>query len=281
MEKSDKIRTNIQPTDEIRSDITASNAHPVDLGVHPTSSDQDTGAGAGRLPTVQAYGEFIYLYEHFNQALFGGELPPCIITFRRRRGNYGYFVPEWWVDKSQDRFTDEIGLNPFYFTEPFVTVAQTLGHEMAHLWQEHFGNPGRGGYHNVEWGNKMRSIGLMPSHTGAPGGRKTGDQMMDYVIEGGPFDRVCRDLIAGGFEVTWRGSIQHFVKPGSGGGGHSGDAVKSPLTSSGKRTKFTCPKCRLNAWAKSSALFDCRVCGLPMHANNTASVRALRPGAGQ
>jgi hypothetical protein len=27
----------------------------------------------------------------------------------------------------------------------------TLFHEKAHLWQHHFGNPSRTGYHNKEW----------------------------------------------------------------------------------------------------------------------------------
>lgn len=50
---------------------------------------------------------------------------------------------------------------------------QALTYEMVHLYQHHFGDPGRGRYLNKEWGNKMESIGLMPSSTGRPGGRRT------------------------------------------------------------------------------------------------------------
>ncbi|MBM5564638.1 SprT-like domain-containing protein, partial [Klebsiella quasipneumoniae] len=81
--------------------------------------------------------------------------------------------------------TDEIAMNPAYFAVcPPEEIMQTLVHEMAHLWQHHFGKPGRRGYHNKEWAERMEEIGLMPSSTGKPGGAKTGDKMADYIIEG-------------------------------------------------------------------------------------------------
>ena len=33
------------------------------------------------------------------------------------------------------------------------------------------------GYHNKEWAAKMKAIGLMPSNSGAVGGKETGQQM--------------------------------------------------------------------------------------------------------
>ncbi len=53
----------------------------------------------------------------------------------------------------------------------------TLAHEMVHLWQHHFGKPGRGRYHNKEWAEKMKSIGLQPTTTGKDDGAETGDVM--------------------------------------------------------------------------------------------------------
>ena len=52
---------------------------------------------------------------------------------------------------------------------------------MVHLWQHHRGTPGRGRYHNQEWAEKMIEIGLMPTDTGKPGGRITGDHMADPI----------------------------------------------------------------------------------------------------
>lgn len=49
----------------------------------------------------------------------------------------------------------------------------------------------------------MESIGLMPSDTGKPGGKKTGQSMADYVIPGGKFYQATQRLLASGFIVSW------------------------------------------------------------------------------
>ena len=63
----------------------------------------------------------------------------------------------------------------------------TLVHEMVHLWQEDYGNLFSSRYHNRQWAQKMEEIGLMPSSTGLPDGKKTGNRMTHYIIHGGPF----------------------------------------------------------------------------------------------
>ena len=73
---------------------------------------------------------------------------------------------------------------------------------MVHQWQAHHGTPGRGRYHNDEWADKMERIGLMPSSTGQPGGRRTGDHMADYAIEGGRFLKACKELVTEEFRIS-------------------------------------------------------------------------------
>jgi len=91
--------------------------------------------------------------------------------------------------------TDEIALNPEYFFERREgEILQTLVHEMVYLWQEHFGKPGRRGYDNPEWARKMEGIGLMPSSTGKPGGKKSGGKVGDYVIAGGCFEKITAEV---------------------------------------------------------------------------------------
>jgi hypothetical protein len=70
-------------------------------------------------------------------------------------------------------------------------------HEMVHHWQAHRGDPRRGRYHNHEWADRMEARGLMPSHTGEPGGRRVGQRVTHYIIAGGRFEQVCDDLLAG------------------------------------------------------------------------------------
>ena len=99
---------------------------------------------------------------------------------------------------------DEIAMNPSYFAIRSVEeTLSTLVHEMAHLWQFHFGKPGRRGYHNKEWGAKMDSIGLCPSNTGQIGGKRTGEKMSHYIIEGGAFHAACSQLMTEAFTLSW------------------------------------------------------------------------------
>ena len=150
-------------------------------------------------PTNETYESLLYAYDFFNQALFSGQLPPVVFTYHRQNRVMGYASFERWV-RGKDQYVDEIAINPEYFAKfPLLEICQTLAHEMVHIWQAHFGKPGRRGYHNQEWADKMKSIGLMPSSTGKPGGSKTGESMMDYVILEGRFIYACRRLIKTGF----------------------------------------------------------------------------------
>ena len=146
------------------------------------------------------YEQLATAYDWFNQHLFGGELPQCLITFQRARHARGYY----WHDAAKlrrgKRRTPEIALNPDAF--PGRTdgeVMSTLVHEMCHLWQCHFGKPGRRGYHNKQWAEKMEGVGLRPSETGQPRGKKTGERMTHYIIRRGRFETVWGDLYAQGF----------------------------------------------------------------------------------
>ena len=121
-------------------------------------------------------------YDHFNRELFGGQLPPCLITMQRHKGAYGYFSGERFASlDNPEEVTDEIALNPAHFASrtPAATLS-TLVHEMCHLWQHHFGKPSRSGYHNKEWAAKMREVGLIPIDTGQPGGKDTGQKVTHY-----------------------------------------------------------------------------------------------------
>lgn len=154
-------------------------------------------------PTIESYLPFQNAYDFFNERLFESELPACLITFQRQKRIMGYVSLERWVN-SEREYTHELAINPEYFANfPLIEICQTLCHEMVHIWQSHFGNPGRHGYHNMEWAKKMISIGLMPSSTGEPGGEIIGQPMMDYIVEDGRFKLAFDELIASGFQLTW------------------------------------------------------------------------------
>lgn len=199
----------------------------------------------GLKPTQDTYDALQSAYDHFNWALFDGKLPNCLITLQRRARTYGYFSKKKFRRRDGEQ-TDEIALNPAHFGSPPVPgILATLAHEMTHLWQAYFGVPGRGRYHNKEWAMTMKAMGLHPSRTGKEGEAITGDTMSQYVVSGGRFERSAKELVAKGFEIAWMENRQATA------------TVESAETKSGKRTKYRCPSCGLNAWAKHGAELVC------------------------
>lgn len=150
-------------------------------------------------PTLDMYAFVQAAFDHFNNELFRGELPQPMLSFQRDKSICGYFSPRRWTDNN-GHSVHEIALNPMYFiTHKPLELMQTIVHEMCHLWQHEFGNPGRIAYHNKEWADKMESIGLMPSSTGKPGGKRVGQRISDYPIPRGLFYRACVSFASAGY----------------------------------------------------------------------------------
>jgi hypothetical protein len=92
----------------------------------------------------------------------------------------------------------------------------------------------------------------MPSDTGAPGGKQTGQRVSHYVIEGGPFDRTAEALLATGFCLNWQSVVV--------------EREQERVAKAQSKTKYTCPSCGQNAWAKPDAALLCGTCEEPMEA---------------
>ncbi len=215
----------------------------------------------GLKPTRDTYDAFQHAYDHFNWMLFEAELPNCLITLQRKGRTYGYFHRKRFA-REDGKICDEIALNPAHFrSRSAEEVLSTLVHEMTHLWQFHFGTPGRGRYHNRQWAEKMKSLGLHPSDTGSPGGRELGDRVSHYIMDGGSFARAADELIESGFVIEWREPLARPAKihpsGASGAGGSAAPIHPSRSSKEGKRIKYSCPACGLNAWAKHDALLVC------------------------
>lgn len=222
-------------------------------------------------PTTQAYAELQAAFVHYNDALFDGKLPFCLITMQREKRTYGYFSAGRFLHRQDKSRTDEIAMNPSYFgVVPLLEILQTLVHEMAHSWQHHFGDPGRRSYHNKEWGAKMEAIGLMPSSTGKPGGAKTGEKMADYPIAGGRFMLATDALLTTDFKISWvdrftphTGIAALLVGPEGGQDDESEDgelaSLLSPMPAGSRsnREKYRCPTCNAQAWGKPGLSLLC------------------------
>jgi predicted SprT family Zn-dependent metalloprotease len=202
-------------------------------------------------PTKETYERLQQAHEHFNKALFGGTLPNALITFQRRKGSFGYFAGARFQNDTGQQ-ADEIALNPMHFaSRSQKDILGTLVHEMAHQWQRHWGQPGRGRYHKREWAEKMKAIGLQPSDTGVEGGKETGETLGHYIISGGPFDVAAARLLGKGFALTWKDAPELSDQA-------TGESAAEPATpKSGKRVRYCCPDCDLKAWAKHDVRLLC------------------------
>lgn len=74
-------------------------------------------------PTATTYEELRRAFDFFNDKLFDGSLPPCLLTLQREKRTYGYFSAGRFGTRRGDT-TDEIALNPEYFA--VVPVIETL-----------------------------------------------------------------------------------------------------------------------------------------------------------
>ena len=134
----------------------------------------------------------------------------------------------------------------------------------------------------------MERIGLIPSDTGQPGGKRVGESMSHYIEDGGPFDKACKELLTTEFKLSWLDRFPpHKPTPptptGADGKGYvdDGDDDDEGYSDNGElddeitqalslvnpppdtpvnksnRTKYTCPKCHTNVWGKPGLILYC------------------------
>lgn len=194
------------------------------------------------------YRTFAQALEYMNRELFAGELPAVLITLQRRSHALGYYHHEAFADRSRaDERVSEIALNPDHFAhQTDAEILATLAHELAHLWQFTYGRPSRNGYHNAEWAGKMRAIGLEPKRAdGKPG--VTGQKMCHAITTGGRFDQAAARFLAGS-RLQWQARAE------------TAEETQKKEKKTASKTKFTCPSCGQNAWAKPGAALMCLPC---------------------
>jgi hypothetical protein len=231
----------------------------------PPSSPSNGSGKAGKLkPTREQFNAYRGAFRHFNKELFEGQLPEVILNFSRHAKSLGFFSPNRWVAMDDATTTHEITLNPDHLLDRTAReTASTLVHELCHLWRHLNGKPPRKGYHDRQWAQRMKDLGLHPSSTGQPGGAEVGEKMTHYIVDGGPFDQAFAKL-PDAHLLPWRSSaFAHNGKPCPTNGG-DGDSDKSdpppPKKQDPSKCKYTCPGCGANVWGKGGLLLDCRAC---------------------
>ena len=223
-------------------------------------------------PTQETYAELQQAFDVFNDELFDGKLPACLFTLQREKKTDGYFSPNQFGRRHDGSKADEIALNPAYFgVVPIREVMLTLVCTLVHCWQAHYGSPGRRRYCNKEWADKLESVGVIPSQTGKPEGKRTGERIRGYAIEGGRFELACQTLLTAEFELSWadRFPARHVSEETllaateeemSDMEGAEIELIEE-TPSKPSRTKYTCGACETSVWGKADLQIGCRACG--------------------
>lgn len=193
------------------------------------------------------------LFDFFNDQLFDSSLDRdrVILNCSRSsgRGTLGFYMgflaenKGAWIEQGGQEQKAEISMNPSKMAKygPEETMA-TFVHELCHFWQDLHGNPGKRGYHNKEWADKMLEVGLKPINNKDPS-KMTGMSMHHSIMEDGRFAQVIKDL------------PEELKLP------FLGLATAKPAAKTGYE-KWFCPQCKQICRAKASAQLACMPCSL-------------------
>lgn len=228
--------TQLEAVSAIVNNTTALTVIPVESGLVDCTNQKQI--------TKDEYNNLQQAFDYYNQQLFSNKLNPCIITLQHNKKYYGYCWAEKFEHRTTETKIDEIALNPDLMRgRSDIEILSTLVHEMVHLWQNQYGDAGRRGYHNKEWGNKMKDIGLYPSSTGQIGGKETGEKVSHYILKNEPFIKVTEKFIESGYKLNWQSHLE-----------------ASKTAKKATRAKFVCPQCDQQAMAKPTAKLACGDC---------------------
>jgi hypothetical protein len=84
----------------------------------------------------------------------------------------------------------------------------------------------------------MEELGLPPSSTGVPGGKRVGYKMSHYILDGGPFARAF-DAMPPKYLLPWTCGIDEDAVEGKGKATRKRKRKESKL-------KYSCRRCSMN-----------------------------------
>lgn len=200
-------------------------------------------------PNPELYGRLSYAQSFFNDRLFGGKLPECLVTLRTKGRSASHLASERYRRNHDGRTAPEISLNSTHFAVlGDREICAAIVRRQVDLVCEECDGPTQKaksaskGYRGKRWAALMKHIGLEPI---AASGKATGYSVRHTIASGGPFDRACTELLESGFRIDWFGTTPVNL-----------DQAPKPT-----RARFECSgACGLIAYAKHSASLICGTC---------------------
>jgi len=213
-------------------------------------------------PAIEEADALTNAFEYLNEELFDNELPMVKLSLTRNpRVKKGHFAENAWVDEAGVEW-HEIAINAQWYAEvqDWRLAMTTMVHEMGHLEQCARGNAGRESYHNRQYVDRMRAMGV--DSLDMEGNRvSSGDRVSSSLIVGGKLEGV---LLVMPEEYIF--PYLPKLMPD--------DPPQEPRTAGpapepkkrGVKTKYTCAKCGLNMWGKPESRIACLDCNREMMA---------------
>ena len=114
----------------------------------------------------------------------------------------------------------------------------------------------------------MKEVGLIPSNTGKPGGKKTDQRMTRYIEKEGPYQKAFEkmpkryilpftSLDGEVMKMLVEGGVSSISK---GKGDDRSERLRKLRPVSRKKTKYTCLGCKANVWGKPGLKLICGEC---------------------
>jgi predicted SprT family Zn-dependent metalloprotease len=178
--------------------------------------------------SVQVINTLTDAYNKFNEKFFENKLTPCVITLGKRAGALGVYMPHKWTEKeTQDRVPEIRMVSKTFKDRSTEQILSTLLHEQTHHWRATICDKKKTiRHHDKHWASKMKELGLKPYNVKNPE-KETGYACSHNIVEGGPFDKLCKEMIEQG------AAIKYFSDESS---------VKSRGPRA-KKSKYVCPIC--------------------------------------
>jgi hypothetical protein len=217
---------------------------------NPLTPEQVSGFASG--PSYDTWiSSYSFGFSFFNPRLFDGEVPYPLFTYTHLKCAV-QFRPDFFVDKDGRRAHGLAFNAKLLKTMTDEEKLSVLVHGMA-LMKRHMTEPRwTVGYCDAVLARILIDVGLVPTTRGSS---KT-DGLGHKIDLDGPFAVACRELLATGFTIKY---IAH-----DGLTNISLAEVERRKQKNGSKTKFTCPSCHQNAWAKITARLKCGSDDIPL-----------------
>ena len=196
------------------------------------------------------------MYNSLNQDIWGGELPPVIVTCQSSPGSYGHCTrSKVWKRKEDDLY--ELNISCEHLTD-LLELLDSVIHEQVHLYCRIHGInevSRNGSYHNKTFMKLATAAHLNCIYTGATHGWTTtgadNEWLLDYAIQKGytEIEMYRKTAISAGR----RGGTQN-------GGGRLSPEERRPSST----RKVICPKCGQSVRATRKVNIICGDCLTPM-----------------